>query len=131
MADTSVADRAPEVRLVPAGDDPHLERRARGVGRERDARVVLPDQPVRPSRLVANEAAVRTLALADDEARRATELLRDPVRDLGQVVQVEAQVIGPRARLRAPVLDDLEIVGLALGPGGRQRLAGARRRALR
>ena len=35
------------------------------------------------------------------------------MRDLWQVVQVEAEVVGPRAGLRAPVLDDLEVVGLA------------------
>ena len=41
------------------------------------------------------------------------ELLGDPVRDLGQVVEVEAEVVGPGARLGAPVLDELEVVGLA------------------
>ena len=116
--------RPPEVGLVAARHDPHLERRARGVRREGHARVVLPDEPVRPPRFVAHEPAERALALADDEPRRAAELLGDPVRDLGQVVQVEAQVVGPGARLGAPVLDDLEVVGLAGRAGLGERVAG-------
>ena len=126
MAATSGAGGPSEVRLVAARDDPDLERRARGVRRERDARVVLPDEPVRPTRLVADEPAERALALADDEARGAAELLGDPMRDLGQVVQVEAQVVGPGAGLGAPVLDDLEVVGLA----GRLRASASASRAL-
>ena len=87
--------------------------------------VVLPDEPVGPPRFVADEPAERALPLADDEAGRAAQLLGDPVRDLGQVVQVEAQVVGPRAGLGAPVLDDLEVVGLARLAGLGERLAGA------
>ena len=115
----------PEVRLVAARHDPDLERRARGVRRERDAVVVLPDQAVRSRGLLADEPAERALPFADDEARRAAQLLGDPVRDLGQVVQVQAQVVRPGAGLRAPVLDDLEVVGLAGGPRLGQRVAGA------
>jgi hypothetical protein len=35
------------------------------------------------------------------------------MRYLGQVVQVETKVVGPSACLSSPVLDDLEILGLA------------------
>ena len=69
--------------------------------------------------LVADEPAERALALADDEPGGATDLLGDAVRDLGQVVQVEAQVVRPGAGLGAPVLDDLDVGGLAGGRRGR------------
>ena len=131
MAATSGAGGTPEIRLVAARHDPDLERRTRGVRRERDARVVLPDQAVGPPRFVADEAAERALAFADDEAGSAAHLLGDPVRDLGQVVQVEAEVVGPGAGLGAPVLDDLEVVGLAEAARLGERLARARRRAPR
>ena len=61
---------------------------------------------------------------ADHEARRAAELLGDPMRDERQVVQVEAQVVRPGAGLRAPVLDDLEVVGLGGAGGLGDRVAG-------
>ena len=66
---------------------------------------------VRASDLLAHQPAVRALPLADEEARRAAQLLGDPVRDLRQVVEVEAQVVGPGAGLGAPVLDDLQVLG--------------------
>src|SRR5882672_11445580 len=93
-------------------DDPDLERRARGERGEGNGRVVLPDEPLRPVRLVPDEAAPWALPLADDIASRPAELLGDAVRDLRQVVQVEAQVVGSRARLGAPVLDHLEMIRL-------------------
>ena len=108
---TAVGDA--EVRFVVPRHDPGLERRTRGVRRERDAGVVFPDEPIRAPRLVADQPAERALALADHEPRGAAELLGDPMRDLRQVVQVQAQVVRPRACLRAPVLDDLEVLGLA------------------
>ena len=111
--------RAREVRVVAARDDPHLERRARGVRGERDRVVVGVEQVVRAAHLLPHEPAVRALAFADQEPRGAAELLGDPVRDLGQVVQVEAQVVGPGAGLGAPVLHDLQV----LGPGGPTRRA--------
>src|SRR6185503_14057909 len=92
--------------------DPHLERRARRPWRERDGGRVLPDEPVPGAGLLAHEAAPRAFALADDEARGAAELLPDAVRDQGQVVQVQAQVVRSGARLGAPVLDDLQVVRL-------------------
>ena len=55
--------------------------------------------------LVAHEAAPRALTFPDDEPGRAAQLLRDPVRDLGQVVQIQAEVVRPGAGLGAPVLD--------------------------
>ena len=122
----------PEVGLVAAGHDPDLERRARGVRGEGHAVGVLPDEPIRPPRLLADEPAERALPFADDEARRPAELLGDPVRDLGQVVQVEAQVVGPRAGLDAPVLDDL--TRYSVWPRRArldERVAGADRRAPR
>ena len=79
-------------------------------GREGDRVIVLVQEVVRAPDLLAHQPAVRALALADEEPRRAAQLLRDPVRDLRQVVEVEAQVVGPGARLRAPVLDDLEVL---------------------
>src|SRR4029078_13579280 len=82
-----------------------------------DGVVVLPDEALRTPRLLADMAAPRGLALPDHEARRAAQLPRDPVRDLGQVVEVEAEVVRPRAGLGAPVLDELEVVGLAGIPG--------------
>jgi hypothetical protein len=39
------------------------------------------------------------------------------MRDLRQVVQIEAQVVGPGARLCSPVLDDREVLGLILATG--------------
>ena len=87
--------------------------------------MVLPDEPVRPAGFVADEPAERALPFADDEPGRAAHLLGDPVRDLRQVVQVEAQVVGPGAGLGAPVLDDLEVVGLAGRPRLGERVAGA------
>ena len=77
--------------------------------------VVLPDHPIGPARLVADEAAPRALPFPDDEPGRAAQLLRDPVRDLGDVVQIEAEVVRPRSGLGTPVLDHLEVVRL----GGR------------
>ena len=65
--------------------------------------------------LVADEPAERALPFPDHEAGRAADLLGHPMRDLGQVVEVEAQVVGPGTGLGAPVLDDLDIGGLA-GP---------------
>ena len=109
--------RLAEVGRVAARDDPDLERRARGERGERDRRVVLPDEPLAEPRLVADEPAERALALADHEPGRAADLLGDPVRDLGQVVQVEAQVVRPGSGLGAPVLDDLDVGGLAGGRG--------------
>ncbi len=63
--------------------------------------------------LVADEAAPRALPFADDESGRAAQLLRDAVRDLGKVVEVEAKVVRPRSSLGTPVLDHLEVVRLA------------------
>ena len=96
-------------------------------GREGDGVVVGVQEVVGPPDLLAHEPAVRALALADQEARRAAQLLGDPVRDLRQVVEVEAQVVRPGARLRAPVLDDLEV----LRPGGPPRRADLVAAALR
>ena len=118
-----------EVGVVAARHDPDLERRARCERGERDRVVVLPDEAVRTAWLVTDEAAPRALALADHEPRGAAELLRDPVRDLGQVVQVEAEVVRPGAGLAAPVLDDLEVLGLAGGPGLGEGGPGAREEA--
>ena len=117
--------RLPEVGLVPPRDDPGLERRPRRVRREGHARVVLPDEPVGPARFVADESAERALAFADDEPGGAAELLGDPVRDLGQVVEVEAEVIRAGAGLGAPVLDDLQVVRLADRAGLDERVASA------
>src|SRR5205807_1610465 len=89
------------------------------------ARVVLPDQPGPLARLLADEAAPRALPFPDHEAGRAAELLGDPVRDERQVVQVEAEVVRTGAGLGAPVLDDLEVVGLAGGPRLPKRGSGA------
>ena len=50
------------------------------------------------------------------------DLLGHLVRDLGQVVQVQAEVVRARARLAAPVLQDLEVLGLA-GRGRPRRCA--------
>src|SRR5919109_4537562 len=94
------------------------------MGGERHARVVLPDEPIGTDGLVADEPAVRALPFADDEARGATELLGDAVRYLRQVIQVEAQMVRPRTRLRAPVLDDGEVLGLRPLSGGGQCVAG-------
>ena len=103
MARDGRLGRPPEVRLVAARHDPDLERRARArTGRTRRVPASSQTSALRRSRLLANEPAARALPLADHEARRAAELLGDPVRDLGQVVQVEAQVVGPRAGLRRP-----------------------------
>ena len=121
---------AREVRVVAARDHPHLERRAARVRRERDRVIVRVEQAVRAAHLVAHEAAVRALALADQEARRAAQLLGDPVRDLRQVVQVEAQVVGAGAGLRAPVLEDLEVRGGTRPPRGHDLVAGAREELL-
>ena len=60
---------------------------------------VLEDQPRLIGDFVAHQSAEGALALADDVARRPAQLLADAVRDLRQVVEVEAQVIGLRARL--------------------------------
>ena len=100
---------------------------ARRTARRRRCR--RPRQTSRSGRpdLVADEPAARALALADDEPGRAAELLGDPVRDLRQVVQVEAEVVGPGAGLGAPVLDDLEVVGLA--GSARPRRGASRARA--
>jgi len=51
------------------------------------------------------------------------------MRDLGQVVELEAQMIGPGARLVPPVLDDLEVVGLVRLPGSLDRIPGTRNEA--
>ena len=83
---------------------------------------ILPDEPVRSARLVSDEAAERALAFADHEPSRTTQLLGDAVRDLGQVVEVEAQVVRPRSGLRAPVLDDVEVLGLGVVSGSHQRV---------
>src|ERR1035437_2937161 len=77
---------AGEVRGMTARHDPDLEGRTRGVRGEGDAGLVLPDHPRPVARLLADEAAVRALALADHEARGPTYLLRNPMRDLRQVV---------------------------------------------
>src|SRR6185436_7711130 len=76
-----------------------------------------PDQTLASATLFSNQAAPRAFALSDHEPRRPAQLLADPMRDQRQVVQVEAQVIRARTRLRAPVLDDLQVVGL-LRSGG-------------
>src|SRR5688572_22791810 len=89
--------RSPEVRLMASRDDPDLEGGARGEWREGDGGVILPDHPVGPARLVADEATPRALPFPDDEPGGTAQLLRDPVRNLGKVVEIEAQVIGPRA----------------------------------
>ena len=80
--------------------------------------------------LVANQAAERADAFADDEARRAAQLLADTVRNLRQVVEVETQVVGQRACLAAQVLDYLQVVGLVLLARER-RVHRARARAAR
>ena len=74
----SVIRRSPEVRLVASRHDPDLERRARGERRERDGGVVLPDQPIRAARLVANEAAPRALALRGSRTGRRRRAPRRP-----------------------------------------------------
>ena len=45
------------------------------------------------------------------------------MRDLGQVVEVEAQVVGLGAGLEAVVLDDLQVVGLLRVSGGHEHVA--------
>jgi len=123
VADTSVADaRRSRIR---AGAGRSIPRTASAMRTARThARVVLPDQPVRQSRLVANEAAVRAFAFADDEIGRRHRAPPMRCGIWGQVVQVRGTGwFRPSAGLHAPVLDDLEVVGLALGPGGRQHVA--------
>ena len=71
------------------------------------------DEPITADRFVDDEAAPRTAALADHEPGGAAELLCHAMGHLRQVVQVEAQVIGPGAGLGAPVLDHLEVLGQA------------------
>ncbi len=39
------------------------------------------------------------------------------MRDLRKVVQIEAQMVRPRAGLRSPVLDDREVLGLGVAAG--------------
>jgi hypothetical protein len=53
----------------------------------------------------------------DHETGGTAHLLGDTVRDLGQVVQIEAQVVRPGPGLCAPVLHDLDVGGLAGGAG--------------
>ena len=108
-----------------ARHDPQLERRPRRPGREGHAVHVLPDEAIACPGGIPHETAVRTLALANDETRRATQFLGDPVRDLRQVVELEAEVVRAGSGLGAPVLDDLEMIGLIGGPGGNDRVPGA------
>ena len=121
---------AGEVGVVAARDDPHLERRARGVRREGDRVVVLVEQALGTADLIADVPAPRALPFPDDEARGAAELLGHPMGDLGQVVEVEAEVVRPGAGLGTPVLDDLHVFGAGglLGVADRSR---RRRGALR
>src|SRR5450759_1987560 len=79
---------------------------------EGEAGLVLPDHPSPIPRLLAGEPAIRTLALANQIASGAADLLGNSMRYLGQVVQVETKVVGPSACLSSPVLDDLEILCL-------------------
>ena len=85
---------------------------------KRDRVVVLPQEAQPALALHPDRAAVRAFALADHEARRAADLLRDLVRDLGQVVEIQAEVVGARAGLAAQrVLEHLQVLRLA-HPGG-------------
>src|ERR1035437_8772398 len=93
--------------------DPHFERRSRRIRGEGDALGVLPDEARLDARLLPRKPTIRALALPDHAAGSATDLLGNAMRDLRQVVQVEAEVVGPGPGLRAPVLHDLEIFGLA------------------
>src|SRR5690348_2478928 len=88
-----------------------LERRAAGPRGEGDGVGIGIQEALRAPDLVPDETAVGALALSDEEARRAAKLLRDAVRDLREVVEVEAQVVRPGAGLRATVLDDLQVCG--------------------
>jgi hypothetical protein len=79
--------------------------------------VVCVEQVIRPPDFLPDVPAVRALTFPDEEACRASQLLRDPVRDLGQIVEIEAQVVGPGTGLGAPVLDHLHVLRPVGGPG--------------
>ena len=107
--------RGREVGRVHARNDPDLEGRTGCERGEGHARGVLEEEPLPAPHLLANHRAVGTLTFTNEVARGTADLLTDAVGDLGQVVQIEAEVVRQGACLRPPVLDDLEVCGHA-GP---------------
>ena len=116
-----------EVGFVVAGHHPQLEGRARGPGCEADAGGVVEDESVAPGHLRLDEPAPGADAFADDVARGSTKLLADAVRDVRQVIDVEAEMVGHGTGLLTPVLDDLQVLrAAALGLRAHDALAGQR-----
>src|ERR1035437_5362831 len=96
-----------------ARHDPNFEWRSGRIRGESHALLVLPDEARLGPSLFPRKPAIRALAFADHAAGSATDLLGDAMRDLRQVVEIQAEVIGPGSGLRAPVLHHLQVLGLA------------------
>ena len=87
---------------------------------------VLIDEALWIRDLIAHQAAERADAFTDDVAGCAAKLLADTVRDLRQVVEVEAQVVRQSSCLAAEVLDHLQVFRLVLLARERQHIARVR-----
>src|SRR5438874_2365144 len=80
-----------------------------GRGCEDDERLIGKDEPLAGLLLRPGQTAPHTGPAADHVARPTPDLLGHPVRNLRNRVQLQVQVLAPRARLAAVALDCLDI----------------------